>query len=113
MELNKMDIAYSNQNLSKPPILLNSLSAKKNAAPLKSPAISYTEVMMREYYRLLKNLSKLDTPQFRSLQMEITSVLEKLTAWLDKKSSINAVELFSNMRHLEQKANKLLKAANA
>lgn len=71
--------------------------------------IPYTEIMLCEYYHLVNSLKKLDDSQLQGIQAEVNKVLSKLTKWLDKTGSINAIELFSAMRHLKQKANGLTK----
>ena len=99
-----MDIAQINQSLFKAPLPVDKLSIEKDVLPPKSSNIPYAEVMLCEYYSLVKNLSKLDEIQFHSLQAEVTSVLDKLTVWLDSSSAINPIDLFATLRHLKQKA---------
>jgi ElaB/YqjD/DUF883 family membrane-anchored ribosome-binding protein len=71
--------------------------------------IPYTEIMLCEYCHLVNSLAKLDNAQLQGIQGEVDKVLSKLNEWLDKTGSTNAVELFSALRHLKQKANTLTK----
>jgi|GEM_PF-3962778 len=73
-----------------------------NTNPANS--VPYTEIMLGEYCHLVNSLATLNNSQLQVIQADVNKVLNKLTKWLDKAGSVNAIELLSSIRHLKQKA---------